>query len=153
MFTMHLEKMKMKKFSLIALQKLKLFITKTAYSLFKVQSQSKLLRIKLKYFQSSYDRPDPAEVRKRYELELKEQMEALGGIAFAVEAFARATEEQRKNETLEAMRSASAGKLRIPTREHGGRRPGAAPVGVARRRGRYVARPLPVPGSALEESE
>ena len=26
-------------------------------------------------FQSSYDRPDPAEVRKRYELELKEQME------------------------------------------------------------------------------
>ena len=40
--------------------------------------------------------------------ELKEQMEALGGIAFAVEAFARATEEQRKNETLEAMRSASA---------------------------------------------
>ena len=32
-------------------------------------------KIKLKYFQSSYDRPDPAEVRKRYELELKEQME------------------------------------------------------------------------------
>ena len=30
----------------------------------------------MKYFQSSYDRPDPAEVRKRYELELKEQMEA-----------------------------------------------------------------------------
>ena len=30
----------------------------------------------LKYFQSSYDRPDPAEARKRYELELKEQMEA-----------------------------------------------------------------------------
>ena len=26
-------------------------------------------------FQSSYDRPDPAEVRKRYEQELKEQME------------------------------------------------------------------------------
>ena len=40
--------------------------------------------------------------------ELMEQMEALGGIAFAVEAFARATEEQRKNEALEAMRSASA---------------------------------------------
>ena len=34
-----------------------------------------LFEIKLKYFQSSYDRPDPAEGRKRYELELKEQME------------------------------------------------------------------------------
>merc|ERR1712078_373834 len=38
--------------------------------------------------------------------ELQEQMEALGGIAFAVEAFARATEEQRKQEAEEAMRSA-----------------------------------------------
>ena len=43
--------------------------------------------IKSKYFQSSYDRPDPAEVRKRYELELKEQMEAKKKIDDEVREF------------------------------------------------------------------
>ena len=37
--------------------------------------------------QSSYDRPDPAEVRKRYELELKEQMEAKKKIDDEVREF------------------------------------------------------------------
>ena len=39
--------------------------------------------------QSSYDRPDPAEVRKRYELELKEQMEAKKKIDDEVREFGR----------------------------------------------------------------
>ena len=53
----------------------------------------------MKYFQSSYDRPDPAEVRKRYELELKEQMEAKKKIDDEVREFG--VRESRDNDDNE----------------------------------------------------